>query len=508
MPKKTLVIGCLGILILAAVLVFSIGTGTYNTLSSWTRACGQWAQVENVYQRRADLVPNLVETVKGAANFEKETYTAVTEARAKVGQMSIDETLVNDPEKLAKFQQARMSSARPSPGSWSPSKPIQTSRPLRISATSRPSSRGRRTASPSSASASTSPPRRSTPSGRASDGPHRRPLRLPVRRESLLQGPGRRRDRSEGRILGLELPGPPPRRPRGGRSLSPRDPSGRRPRDPPAPDRWATDEAGFLSASTVRDLDRTLEDFETRTGHQVLVYIGTTTEGLPVEDWASRAFQAWRVGRRGLDDGLVLFIMAEDRRIRVEVGYGLEAIVPDITADASSTTSSFLASGTGPTTGPSATASRPCSAPSPENPARGCVGTWGFPARRLSVAEKLLVGAAIVFFLILFITNPSLAFWLLINILSGGRGGGGSGRGSFGGAGAAPAAGGLPDHGERREDAMLSRRRRRLLKMIDRDRVLEAIGAAERCSSGEIRVSVAPFFWAASARSPSGHSSA
>ncbi len=108
MPKKTLVIGCLGILILAAILVFSVGTGTYNSLVKLDQAVrAQWAQVENVYQRRADLVPNLVETVKGAANFEKSTYTAVTEARAKVGQMKIDESVVNNPESLAKFQQAQ-----------------------------------------------------------------------------------------------------------------------------------------------------------------------------------------------------------------------------------------------------------------------------------------------------------------------------------------------------------------------------------------------------------------
>jgi len=108
MPKKTFIIGCLGVLILAAILVFSVGTGTYNTLVKLDQAVrAQWAQVENVYQRRADLVPNLVETVKGAANFEKETYTAVTEARAKVGQMKIDESVVNNPESLAKFQQAQ-----------------------------------------------------------------------------------------------------------------------------------------------------------------------------------------------------------------------------------------------------------------------------------------------------------------------------------------------------------------------------------------------------------------
>jgi len=108
MAKKNLAIGCLVVLVLAAVLIFSAGTGTYNSLVKLDQSVrAQWAQVENVYQRRADLVPNLVETVKGAANFEKSTYTAVTEARAKVGQMKIDESVVSNPEALAKFQQAQ-----------------------------------------------------------------------------------------------------------------------------------------------------------------------------------------------------------------------------------------------------------------------------------------------------------------------------------------------------------------------------------------------------------------
>jgi LemA protein len=108
MVKKNLAIGCLVVLVLAAVLIFSAGTGTYNSLVKFDQGVrAQWAQVENVYQRRADLVPNLVETVKGAANFEKSTYTAVTEARAKVGQMKIDESVVSNPEALAKFQQAQ-----------------------------------------------------------------------------------------------------------------------------------------------------------------------------------------------------------------------------------------------------------------------------------------------------------------------------------------------------------------------------------------------------------------
>ncbi len=108
MSKKGLFIGCLGALILGAVLIFAVGAGTYNQLVKLDQAVrAQWAQVENVYQRRADLVPNLVETVKGAANFEKETYIAVAEARAKVGQIKVDENTVNSPEALAKFQAAQ-----------------------------------------------------------------------------------------------------------------------------------------------------------------------------------------------------------------------------------------------------------------------------------------------------------------------------------------------------------------------------------------------------------------
>ena len=66
-----------------------------------------WSQVENVYQRRADLVPNLVATVKGVANFEKETYTAVTEARAKVGQIKLTSDQLSDPAMIQKFQAAQ-----------------------------------------------------------------------------------------------------------------------------------------------------------------------------------------------------------------------------------------------------------------------------------------------------------------------------------------------------------------------------------------------------------------
>jgi len=81
---------------------------SYNRLVALDQAVtAQWSQVENVYQRRADLVPNLVETVKGAANFERDTLTKVTEARAQVGKVTIGKDVINDPQALQRFQQAQ-----------------------------------------------------------------------------------------------------------------------------------------------------------------------------------------------------------------------------------------------------------------------------------------------------------------------------------------------------------------------------------------------------------------
>src|SRR6185369_887492 len=99
----------LAIAVLAVVLGLT-GVSSYNRLVRLDQAVkGQWGQVENAYQRRADLVPNLVATVKGAASFERETLTAVTEARAKVGQVSTQasEQVVNDPAALERFQRAQ-----------------------------------------------------------------------------------------------------------------------------------------------------------------------------------------------------------------------------------------------------------------------------------------------------------------------------------------------------------------------------------------------------------------
>lgn len=105
MKKGWLVLIAFVVVIIIAVMWFS---GKYNTLVSLEEGVNQaWSQVENQYQRRADLVPNLVNTVKGAADFEQGTFTAVTEARAKVGQLNVSSDILNNPQAFRQFQNAQ-----------------------------------------------------------------------------------------------------------------------------------------------------------------------------------------------------------------------------------------------------------------------------------------------------------------------------------------------------------------------------------------------------------------
>jgi uncharacterized protein len=101
---------------------------------------------------------------------------------------------------------------------------------------------------------------------------------------------------------------------------------------PPSPSQWVTDTAGFLQPQTVSTLDARLGAYQNATGHQVLVYIAPSTGTAPTEDWTVRAFAHWKVGRKGMDDGLILFVFSSDRKVRIEVGYGLEQTVPDAIA--------------------------------------------------------------------------------------------------------------------------------------------------------------------------------
>jgi uncharacterized protein len=211
---------------------------------------------------------------------------------------------------------------------------------------------------------------------------------------------------------------------------------------PPTPTRFVTDTAGFLSPQTADSLDRRLYAYQQQTGHQILVYIGQTTGDDPIEDWANRAFQQWKPGRKGMDDGLVLFIMAQDHRLRFEVGYGLEGDFPDALAGRVINEIMVPRIRAGDNDG-AVTAGIDAVA--------GVLGGQGLPlprqprggrgqARPLTLGQLIFYGIIGVVLLLVFITNPSLAIWLLMSLMSGGGGrsrddGWGGGGGFSGGGG-------------------------------------------------------------------------
>jgi len=215
---------------------------------------------------------------------------------------------------------------------------------------------------------------------------------------------------------------------------------------PPSPTRWVEDPAGFLSSATRTTLDTRLASYERSTGHQVVVWIGKTLEGAPLADWAVRTFAAWKVGRKGLDDGIAMFILADDRTIDIEVGYGLEDKVPDAIASriirevmaprlragdrdgaVTAGVDALLAAIEGrPWTG------TPTNAP---------------PTGGRSLFTWIVGGLALAAFLVFAVTHPRMAMLFLWTVMgsgrrSGGFGGGGLGGGGFGGGGGRSGGGG------------------------------------------------------------------
>lgn len=101
-------LGCGAALVLALIIGGLWAVGLYNGLVSGEEQVNEaWAQVENVYQRRADLIPNLVSTVKGSANFEQQTLQNIVDARSRVGSVTADSSILSDPAKFAQFEQAQ-----------------------------------------------------------------------------------------------------------------------------------------------------------------------------------------------------------------------------------------------------------------------------------------------------------------------------------------------------------------------------------------------------------------
>lgn len=204
---------------------------------------------------------------------------------------------------------------------------------------------------------------------------------------------------------------------------------------PPAPDSMVTDRAGVLTPATRSALAGSLARYQQRSGHQVVVWIDRSSDGVPIEEFAVAAFAAWKIGRSGLDDGLAIFAMTEDRAIRIEVGYELEATVTDMLASSviRNTMVPLIKAGDWDAAilrGVSAVVDTIEGAPG-SLPEGGAGGGEGGPS---DLAAKIGLGLVGLLFLFLLITNPRRALMLLFLIGRSGIGGGfGGGRGGGGG---------------------------------------------------------------------------
>jgi len=101
-------------------------------------------------------------------------------------------------------------------------------------------------------------------------------------------------------------------------------------REVPALRGRVTDEAGVLAAGEVQELDRRLAAYEQATGRQIAVLVVESLEGDPLEDFSIRVVEAWKLGRKGKDDGILVLLAMDERKVRIEVGYGLEGEVTDL----------------------------------------------------------------------------------------------------------------------------------------------------------------------------------
>ena len=340
----------------AAVLCLALASCGYNNIPTLEeQAKAKWADVQNNYQRRADLIPNLVATVQGYAKQEKDVLTAVVEARAKATQTKIDVSQLTDPEKLKQFQDAQNQLYR----------------------RARPADRHQRELSrlklKSNQNFLALQSQLEGTENRIACAPrlHRSGAGLQHRAENLpgpavggdllpveqadggIRGQRRRAEAAASEVLSLRDPAAGP----DGRSVPP-SPSAARIDGAslgrtsaclaltllallsaafainfPALTGRIVDQANIIPADSRATIEPKLADLETKSGIQLVVATVTLARGPGDEPYASdlrqRAVRAWKLGEKTKNNGVLLLVAPNERRVRIEVGYGLEGTLTD-----------------------------------------------------------------------------------------------------------------------------------------------------------------------------------
>ncbi len=351
MPK-TLRAVTLPVLLVAALL--STGCGFQSIPQSENAVAAAWGEVENQYQRRADLVPNLVETVKGYATHERETLEAVMAARAKATQVQLKADDLT-PENLAKFEAAQ-AGLRGALGrlmavaeAYPQLKANENFRDLQVQleGTENRIAVARKryveavqgfndliTVPPTSFTnslfykkrpkpqfAATTPNAAQAPKvnfGKSSPHP---PCPLSLLERESTDPRASRWKRADTPALALAVA-----------LLIPGIAAGRAVPPLTGP---VVDEAGLLSSGEAQLLDalsRAAWNQPAEKRVQLQYLLVKTLDGDPIEDFADRAFQQWKLGEKGKDNGVLLVVASGDRKVRIETGYGNEGALTDAQA--------------------------------------------------------------------------------------------------------------------------------------------------------------------------------
>src|SRR5215470_4637372 len=261
----------LGVVAVLLIAVIGWGVGINNQLVQFEQNVGEkWAQVQNVYQRRADLIPNLVETVKGFATQERTVLEEVTRARASATGVQLTPEALNDPKAMERFQAAQQQLT----GALSR---------LMVTVERYPDLKSNQNFLALQTQLEGTENRIAVERKRFNESVREYNTRLRLFPGSVA-----------GRLAGFQP------------------------------------KAFFAAARQA--LERRLTERESATGVQMVIAIFPALEGESLEDYSIRLAQQWRIGQKKLDNGVILLVFLDDRKVRLEVGYGLEPVVTDAAA--------------------------------------------------------------------------------------------------------------------------------------------------------------------------------